>query len=287
MISSAMRMQSGAAPRRAAPRAHPERRVTANAATAWQSWDQYMTKRSDVRKPVKEELKLFDEIGSAINTSAATFKPKFIAGAASEAGYKQVHVDKVPKAVPLSPDLHEKLEAMAMIQIREALGLPEDAPLDVATTSASTTDINAGVCISGFVTQDGAYKKAVLAVVVAETEREASWSRLEGLLLHWACASAPGSGWHMPPVGWKAIRPTKSRDAGGAVQCSFDKYSVPGGASKVYALVMELPLSGILRSGGITFVLKASEAQNTKWLKEAASERDFFVDLQSLPFYKV
>lgn len=34
--------------------------VVANAAaTAWQSWDKYMTKRPDVRKPVAEELKLF------------------------------------------------------------------------------------------------------------------------------------------------------------------------------------------------------------------------------------
>lgn len=66
----------------------------------------------------------------------------------------------------------------------------------------------------------GADKSAVVVFVVTETERQASWSRLEGLILHWACGSAPGGAWAMPPEGWSAA-PNKTRDAGGWV--SFTK----------------------------------------------------------------
>lgn len=58
-------------------------------------------------------------------------------------------------------------------------------------------------------------KEAVVAFVATETERQASWSRLEGLLLHWACAAEAGGAWSMPPSGWKALIPGKSADAGG------------------------------------------------------------------------
>ncbi|KAG1668113.1 hypothetical protein FOA52_003900 [Chlamydomonas sp. UWO 241] len=273
------------------------RRVTRVASTAtetaWTSWNRYMSQRKEMKteviKPTAEEKKVFSNIGTAISKSATTFTPKFV-GKSSEAGtYKTVHVAALPKAVPLSADLHEKLETIAMVQIKKALGLPDSAPLDVATTSASSTDINAGVCMSGFITQDESGKKAILAIVATETERVASWSRLEGLLLHWACSASVGAGWHMPPPKWQALLPNKTSDAGGAVQCAFDKLAVAGDNSTIYTLVLSLPLSGVLRSGGISFVLKATAAQNTKWLKEArgASETDFFVDLQSLPFCKI
>ena len=42
---------------------------------------------------------------------------------------------------------------------------------------------------------------------------QASWSRLEGLLLHWACTYSRGSAWAMPPSGWSAI-PSKTADCG-------------------------------------------------------------------------
>lgn len=59
----------------------------------------------------------------------------------------------------------------------------------------------------------GIDKTANLAIVVTETERQASWSRLEGLILHWACSEASGAAWHLPPPGWKAV-PNKTADAG-------------------------------------------------------------------------
>jgi hypothetical protein len=60
----------------------------------------------------------------------------------------------------------------------------------------------------------------------------------------------------MPSGNWEALAPNKTADAGGAVQCAFEKYAVTGDPSKVYTLVMSLPLMGVLRSGGVSFVLK-------------------------------
>jgi hypothetical protein len=88
----------------------------------------------------------------------------------------------------------------------------------------------------------------------------------------------------MPPAGWVAV-PNKSADAGGAMQCKFNKQAGPSNEA-LYTLVLQLPLSGALKSGGVTFVLKASEGQNTRWLKNQKSERDFYVDLQRLPSFK-
>jgi len=36
----------------------------------------------------------------------------------------------------------------------------------------------------------GSERTAVVVMVATETEREASWSRLDGLLLHWGCSTA-------------------------------------------------------------------------------------------------
>jgi len=124
-------------------------------------------------------------------------------------------------------------------------------------------------------------KTANVALVVTETERHASWSRLEGLILHWACTYSKGSAWSMPPHGWTSV-PDKNTDAGGAVNTSFEKH-VDNSQQSTYVLVLKLPLEGILASGGITFVLKACDAQNTKWLKDASTDKDFYVDLQGLP----
>lgn len=46
-----------------------------------------------------------------------------------------------------------------------------------------------------------------------------------------------------------------------------------------------MPLTGGLKSGGIQFVLKATAGQNTRWLKDAATQKDFWLDVQSLPKY--
>ncbi len=62
----------------------------------------------------------------------------------------------------------------------------------------------------------GSEKNAVVVFVATETERQASWSRLDGLILHWACGTEAGGAWSMPPEGWSAV-PSKTKDAGGSV----------------------------------------------------------------------
>ncbi len=60
----------------------------------------------------------------------------------------------------------------------------------------------------------GLDKTALIALVATETERQASWSRLEGLILHWGATDAAGGAWGLPPQGWGAS-PNKVVDAGG------------------------------------------------------------------------
>ena len=50
------------------------------------------------------------------------------------------------------------------------------------------------------------------------------------------------------------------------MECSFEKHPEPGSQQQLYVLTLVLPLEGILSSGGVVFVLKASDAQNTKWV---------------------
>lgn len=241
-----------------------------------------MSKREEVKKPGADEEKLCLAIGESIKECAAAYRPHY-ASNMSMYGNEPVY-KKVKKANPLSADLHEKLEAIGLEYLELALGLKGDT-LEAAGTSFTTSDINAGICVTGVIVQKGGNKEAVIAFVATETERQASWSRLEGLVLHWACSPEAGGGWSMPPAGWKALLPNKSADAGGAMQCAFQKHTQ--GQRQLYVLVLAVPLSGVLRTGGITFVLKACNTQNTKWLKDAVTEQDFFIDLHSLPFAKI
>jgi hypothetical protein len=239
-----------------------------------------MKERKAVAQPSAEEQKMFTSIGQAISSSVAGFKPKFGASSGSSDQTKQISVSKVVVA-PLPADLHEKLESQALILLKQVIGLCDTCALDAISTSSSTTDVNAGICITGCITEaDNGDKTAHVAFVATETERQASWSRLEGLLLHWACVPSKGGGWSMPPPGW-ASTPPKSYDAGGAIQSPFVKEAQ--GQQSLYSVTLSLPLSGILRNGGLAFVLKASDAQNTKWLKDAGTDKDFFVDLSRLP----
>mmetsp|Transcript_16100 Transcript_16100/g.34835 ORF Transcript_16100/g.34835 Transcript_16100/m.34835 type:complete len:290 (+) Transcript_16100:299-1168(+) len=279
--------------RQACPSANRARAVGARkmvckaaATTAWEAWTPYMQKRTAVAKPKANELEQSKDLANAISKSAVGFKPKYGANVdVHGTTFKLQHAGKVNLA-SLPKDLHEKLEAVGVIQVKAALGIPEDGELDVSTTSYTTTDINAGLAITGCVAQKGSERSAVVAFVCTETEREASWSRLEGLLLHWACSEASGAAWTMPPAGWSSI-PAKAVDAGGAWQNSFEKQTLAGSQEKLYVMVMQLPLRGALKSGGLTFVLKASSGPNTKWLKDSETDKDFFLDLQKLPMIKL
>ena len=58
-----------------------------------------------------------------------------------------------------------------------------------------------------------------MSVVVTETESLMTWSRLEGLLLHWAVSrkGPPAERWELPPRGWKTL-PESTVDAGAQQQ---------------------------------------------------------------------
>ena len=56
--------------------------------------------------------------------------------------------------------------------------------------------------------------QAVASLVACETERQMTWSRLEGLRFHWAVASGPKGHWELPPRGWKTLPDTTGGQAG-------------------------------------------------------------------------
>ncbi|EFJ51717.1 hypothetical protein VOLCADRAFT_103349 [Volvox carteri f. nagariensis] len=273
------------------------RGVACSATTAWDSWTSYISKhRADsASAPAsKSELDYGREIAAAIRSSAGSFKSKYATGetnvpssggAAGISDFKLSHVGDI-NLNELPRDLHERLEALASVQLKQALGKP-NADLDAASISFTTTDVDAALCVSGVTLQQGLDKTALIAFVATETERQASWSRLEGLILHWGATDAAGGAWGLPPQGW-AASPNKVVDAGGAWQCSFEKQQMSGpeGNSAVYVLLLQVPLRGILKAGGLVFVLKATAGQNTRWLKDEATKKDFFLDTTRFPVIK-
>jgi len=120
----------------------------ASSATAWVSWDSYMKRRSPVLQPTSEEQKMFSGIGASITACSVNYKPKLGAALVShDAGsFKQVK-----KVSPMSADLHEKLEALGLEELKNVLGKPD---LKAGSISFTTTDLNAGICITGCITNE-------------------------------------------------------------------------------------------------------------------------------------
>ncbi|KAL6757796.1 hypothetical protein V8C86DRAFT_2613602 [Haematococcus lacustris] len=251
--------------------------------TAWDSWAEYMKKRAPVVLPDPLEQELTSAITNAISKSAVGYKPRFSVGGAGHVGesFKLQHVDKV-QVKELPKDLHDKLETIGVATLKGALSL--EGELDYANASYTTTDINAALSITGTIVAKGSEKSAVLVLLCTETERQASWSRLEGLFLHWAVTDAPGGPWVMPPEGWSAA-PALSNSTGSAWECTFEKQML--GSEPLYVLVMQLPLRASLKSGGPVFVLKGTAGKSDRWLQDASTNKDFFLDLQRLPVTKL
>ncbi|GFR52374.1 hypothetical protein Agub_g14934, partial [Astrephomene gubernaculifera] len=282
--------------------------ASASPATAWDSWTSYISKhRSDSAgaAATSQEADYSRELAAAIRSSASSFKPKYVSTASSSsttgsingsgngsgsglaaADFKLSHVGDI-NLNDLPRDLHERLEALACLQLKQALG-KSSGDLDAASISFTTTDVDAALCVSGVTLQQGLDKTALIALVATETQRQASWSRLEGLILHWGATDVAGGAWGLPPQGWVAS-PNRVVDAGGAWQCGFEKQQVSGpeGNSAVYVLLLQIPLRGILKAGGLVFVLKATAGQNTRWLKDEATKKDFFLDTTQFPVIKV
>jgi hypothetical protein len=127
--------------------------------------------------------------------------------------------------------------------------------------------------------------QAFIALVACETERTMTWSRLQGLICHWAVSKAQGAEWQLPPRGFTTV-PDSTTDAGGAWQSKFEVHPLVGPEvtnEKMFTLAMSLPLEGSLENGGMVFVLKSGiSGANTKWLKDAKTGKDIFLDLQAL-----
>uniref|UniRef100_A0A7S0V7M8 Alpha-glucan water dikinase-like N-terminal Ig-like domain-containing protein n=1 Tax=Polytomella parva TaxID=51329 RepID=A0A7S0V7M8_9CHLO len=260
--------------------------------TAWDSWTDYVTahkSNSAGLAATAAELAMPKDLLSHIKKSKATFKPQFTVSQAgspvSVSDFKLTQASSIDTA-NLPKNLRERLEVLSSAQLASALG--KTSGLDCANISFTTTEINAALTASGVVVQQGLEKVAYVSFLASETVRQASWSHLEGLVLHWACSEAAGGSWTLPPPGWRAS-PDKVSDAGGAFQCAFEKQTLTTGDGNqtIYALLLELPLKGSLRSGGTVFVLKATEGQNARWLKDEGNKKDFFIDLSRLPVIKL
>lgn len=251
--------------------------AAAGTETAWQAWTDALPqwKSSTLNLPPVNTADR-NALAAAVKAAATSFKPK--------PTLKVPDIDDLPE-VP--KNLHKRLELVARVQLAHYLELPlSEVPATI--TEYTTTDIAAACSVAGLKLVQGTKKTALLSLVVTETERQMTWSRLEGLLLHWAVSRKPppAEKWELPPRGWKTL-PDTSVDAGGAWQTGLEKHPLPEpdgtlGPQPMYTMLAALPLDGPLAEGGLIFVLKSgSTGQNTKWLKDAGTKSDFFLDVQA------
>ncbi|BDA43844.1 Alpha-glucan water dikinase, chloroplastic at C-terminar half [Coccomyxa sp. Obi] len=103
---------------------------------------------------------------------------------------------------------------------------------------------------------------------------------LAGVTMHWGCVAREGDGWAPPPPGWHTI-PDKSFSAGKAWQTPFGMYmpvARDGAATScaAHAVVLQLPLEGVLSGGGLAAVLKRPPGNHPEWLV-GPHNRDFFI----------
>lgn len=96
------------------------------------------------------------EVGACISKCAQGFKPKFTAHHenTTTTDFKLSHigsinVDNLPK------DLHERLEAVANLQLKQAMRMDDKAELDSATIAFTTTELDAAICVTGCTLQKG------------------------------------------------------------------------------------------------------------------------------------
>ena len=56
-----------------------------------------------------------------------------------------------PHFLPHTSLYLQKLEATGVVYLKQALGMPESSALSAGSVSYTTTDVNAGLCITGVV----------------------------------------------------------------------------------------------------------------------------------------
>jgi len=212
------------------------------------------------------------KLATAVSSAAKTWKPP--------ASLKVPSLDDIGADVPRN--LHERLALVARLQLADYM---QSAAIDPTVIEFTTTDVTAALSVAGVVVSDKGKRTAIASLVVCETERQMTWSRLEGLRFHWAVAATPAGHWELPPRGWKTL-PDTTVDAGGAWQSTFEKHPLPQpgggqGPEPMYTMLLSVPLEGPLEKGGVIFVLRSgSTGLNTSWLKDAATKKDFFLPVQ-------
>lgn len=242
-------------------------------ASNFDTWAKSLESRPAPAAPLVDPA-LGSKLTATIAKAAASYTPK---------APPSFHFE-VPAELSASADYHQVLEESAVAQLKGWLGMTLQQPLHAQLSSFTTSDVDAALQLAGVTVDSKTGKDAVLVLVAAETERQMSWSRLESLIMHWATTQGPGTQWEMPAAGWKSF-PDVRQDAGGAWQCSFEKLALPGTNNQcMYTLIMQVPLVGPLATGGLTFVLKSDSGnQDTRWLKDAKTKKDFYLDLNTFP----
>jgi len=153
------------------------------------------------------------------------------------------------------------------------------------------------------VTEPGAGQDSRAAVVGIAVDVAAAGRRKGGLQLHWGGAYREGANWaDQPPAGWRT-HPEYSWDAGqSAMATALVSKAVPvldiGGSSlssfastdqaaaagevgpkEAYIAILQLPLEGIFRQGGLAFVLKNAYGDT---IKSAKYDQPFFIELEQI-----
>lgn len=244
------------------------------ATTTWQAWEavlpEWKSHKPEAAIPANADDR--GKLAAAVSTAAKTWKPPPTLAVPS--------LDDIGPDVPRN--LHERLALVARLQLGEFL---QDAAVQPTVIEFTTTDVTAALSVAGVVVTEKGKRTAVASLVACETERQMTWSRLEGLRFHWAVASGPKGHWELPPRGWKTL-PDTTVDAGGAWQSTFEKHPLPQpgggqGPEPMYTMLLSVPLEGPLEKGGVIFVLRSGNVgQNTSWLKDAATKSDFFLPVQ-------
>lgn len=173
---------------------------SAATATTWQAWEAVLPEWKS-HKPEAAIAANADDRGklaAAVGSAARTYKPPPTLGVPS--------LDDLGADVPRN--LHERLALVARLQLQEYLQDASGAVARPTVAEFTTTDVTAALSVAGVIVTEKGKRTAIASLVACETERQMTWSRLEGLKFHWACASSPKGHWELPPRGWKTLPDT-------------------------------------------------------------------------------
>lgn len=164
-------------------------------------------------------------------------------------------------------------DLIAECQLRKFIGLAGSRDLQVAKVVTGVKGADASLAVCGTLIEVDQHKHAVLAVVVKENSNA---MKLPDLFLHWATCKQEGSAWFPPPAGCTQYPAKLITDMPGcgAWRTPFAVHSSPDGKS-LHVAMLHVPVDGVLRSGGLTFVLNSGK----HWMHNPNSGRDWFIPI--------